>query len=45
VLAVLALFRIRFAVQFWRSARLFVFAYVAGIIVLAVIELLFHVRL
>jgi len=45
VLGVLAMFRIRFAIQFWRKLRLFVFAYVSGIILLAVIQLLFHVRL
>jgi hypothetical protein len=44
-MAVLALFRYQFAIVFWRKLWLFAFLYVGGIVLLAVIQLLFHVRL
>jgi hypothetical protein len=44
-MALLALFRIRFALAFWRKIRLLAFVYVGVIIVMALIELIFHVRL
>ncbi|MGI8549517.1 MAG: hypothetical protein ACR2PL_01795 [Dehalococcoidia bacterium] len=44
-MTMLGLFRFRFAVRFWRRVRMAGYFYVAATLVLAVIELIFHVRL
>lgn len=44
-MALLALLRIGFAVRFWRRVRVAAFFYVCAILVLALIEFVFHVRL
>ncbi len=44
-MGVLAFFRVRLALAFWRKARLAAFVYVACILVLALIQFLFHVSL
>ena len=44
-MAIAALFRFRFALTFWRRVRTIAFVYVCFIILLALIELVFHVRL
>jgi hypothetical protein len=44
-MAAMAVFRIGFAVRFWRKLRILAFAYVGLILVLAIVELVFHVRL
>jgi hypothetical protein len=44
-MAVLAFFRIRFAVYFWSRLRIVAFVYVGVILALALIQLLFHVQL
>lgn len=45
VMALLGLLRFRFAVQFWRRVRAAGYFYVVAILCLAVVQLLFHVRL
>jgi hypothetical protein len=44
-MALLSFLRIGFAVRFWRRVRLAAFVYVGGIVVLALLQLIFHVRL
>jgi hypothetical protein len=45
VMALLGLLRFRFAVRFWRRVRTAGYFYVCAILVLAVVQLIFHVRL
>jgi len=44
-MAVLAYFRVRIALVFWRKARLAAFVYVGVVLVFALVQLLFHVQL
>jgi hypothetical protein len=44
-LAVCGLFRVGFAVRFWRRVQVAGYFYVGAIIFLALIQLIFHVRL
>lgn len=44
-MGVAALFRVRLAVQFWGKVRTAAYVYVGAIVVLAIIQLIFHVRL
>lgn len=44
-LAVLGLFRVRWAIVLWHRLRLMAFLYVGGVIVLALLQFFFHIRL
>jgi len=45
VLAVLSLFRIKWAILLWQRLRLMGFLYVGGIILLAFLQFFFHIHL
>lgn len=45
VMAVLGVLRFGFAVRFWRRVRVAGYFYVLAIVVFALVQLIFHVRL